>query len=132
MSGLKLTSAFLPAEPLRKRVPRRDENGRSFADFMMIIPGLKLKPEHMIQDTVAKLEAALANYRSSVVFVDLNLRLNLLWVTVRPTPGICWDVACAVQSLIPEAVLVANPFVPGNHKPRRRVSRLRLMWRSGE
>ncbi|MFP4560843.1 MAG: hypothetical protein ACLFRB_03820 [Thiohalorhabdus sp.] len=102
--------AFLaqPSAPLWKRVPSRDPEGRPLADFMMLIPGLRDRPESDLRATVAEIEAVFAAYRPLVVFADLNLRLNLLWVSLRPAPGMCLEVAAAIKSRVPEALLVAN------------------------
>jgi hypothetical protein len=42
------------------------------------------------------------------VFADMNLRLNVLWVTVRPIPGICLELPAALKTRVPEAMLVAQ------------------------
>jgi len=97
-----------PDEPLWKRVPTRDAEGRPLADFMMLIPRLRQKPEEGVRATVAELETVLTFYRRFVVFADLNLRLNLLWVSVKPIPGITLEVAAAIKQRVPEALLVAN------------------------
>ncbi len=97
-----------PAEPLRKRAPAHDENGKPLSDFMMIFPGLKQKPQHLVKRTVAAIEATLANHENAVVFAELNLRLSLLWVSIRPIPGIRFEIASGIQSLIPEARLVSH------------------------
>ena len=54
-----------------------------------------------------RLQIVLDYYHHAVVFADLNMRLNILWVTVRPIPGICLELATAVKLHIPEALLVA-------------------------
>jgi hypothetical protein len=36
--GLSTSLDMLPAEPLYKRAPREDEQGKPLSDFMMIIP----------------------------------------------------------------------------------------------
>jgi hypothetical protein len=94
-------------EPLWKVVPTRDEQGRLLADFMMLIPGLRESPPHRLEETLARLHLALLHCRE-VVFADVNLRLNLLWVSVRTRPGVVPEVAGRVQALVPEACLVAE------------------------
>jgi len=42
------------------------------------------------------------------VFAEVNLKLNTLWVTVKPVPGICLELAAAIKVRIPEALLVAQ------------------------
>jgi len=98
-----------PAEPLYKRLPRKDEHGKPLTDFMMIIPKLRTWPQHMVQETIEKIEQVLESYSSIVVFADLNLKLNVLWVIVRPEPGSCWNLPMAINNEVPEALLVAHP-----------------------
>jgi len=45
---------------------------------------------------------------SEVVFVDLNVPLNLLWVSVRPRPGVILELFGAVKLHLPEAKLVGH------------------------
>lgn len=97
-----------PAEPLWKRAPGRDEDGRPLPDFMMLIPRLGKRPGLIIQRTLADIDAVLQDYRHAVVFADMNLRLNVLWVTVRPIPGICLELPAALKVRVPEAMLVAS------------------------
>src|SRR5690606_2084967 len=91
-----------PSEPLWRRVPTRDEHGQLLSDFMMIIPGLRTRPPQSISRVVAGIQEVLLQYRSVVVFADLNLRLNVLWVSVRPRPGICLELPAAIVLRVPE------------------------------
>ena len=103
-------SALMPAEPLWQRVPTRDADGKAYSDFMMLIPKLGKKPREMIQATVNNLESVLACYQNDIVFADLNLKLNVLWVSVRPVPGICIELPTAIKLKVPEALLVSQKF----------------------
>jgi hypothetical protein len=38
----------------------------------------------------------------------MNLKLNALWVTVRPIPGICLELPAAIKMQVPEALLVGQ------------------------
>jgi len=105
---LPCTLQMGPAEPLYKRLPREDEHGKPVVDFMMIIPKLRTQPQHLVQDTIQKIERVLERYSSMVVFADLNLKLNVLWVIVRPGAGSCWNLPMAISNEIPEALLVAQ------------------------
>ncbi len=100
---------LIPSLPLYKRAPREDENGRPLSDFMMIIPKLRQRPEPFIAETVAKIEQVLNRFTHAVVFADLNLKLNVLWVIVRPETRVCWRLPAAINNAVPEAVLVAQP-----------------------
>ena len=105
-SDLVLSTTLHTMEPLRKRVPVQDEDGRALGDFMMIIPGLRSKPKHIIQRTAAEIQAVCARFSDMVVFVELNLKLNLLWISHRHRFGIGLEIASAVRERVPEALLV--------------------------
>ena len=99
-----------PAGPLWQRVPTRDENGGLLSDFMMIIPHLRTMPLEQQRTIISDIERILALYEKAVVFADLNLKLNVLWVSVRPVPGICLELPAAIHMHVPEAKLIAeNP-----------------------
>ena len=108
-ANLARTSEMIPSVPLYKRAPREDEHGRPLSDFMMIIPKLRNRPEHLIEETVIKIERVLKRYAHAVVFADLNLKLNVLWVIVRPEARVGWRLPAAINNAVPEALLVAQP-----------------------
>ncbi len=101
-------SRLQPAEPLWKRVPVRDADGTRLTDFMMIIPGLGQRPAAEIARVTARIERALQAYQKAVVFADLNLALNVLWVSVRPLPGITLELPAVIKLYVPEALLVSQ------------------------
>jgi hypothetical protein len=105
---MKLTVDLKPAAPLWQRAPTRDHQGRMLSDFMMIIPELKIQPSDVILRTVTDIENTLNHYQKHVVFADLNLKLNVLWVSIRPKPGLCLELATAINFVVPEAKLVAQ------------------------
>jgi len=94
-------------QPLYQRVPARDENGRPLSDFMVILPGLRDRPGYEFAASLARLQAVLVSF-SEVVFVDLNVPLNLLWVSVRSRPGVILELFGAVKLHLPEAKLVGH------------------------
>jgi len=94
-------------QPLYQRVPARDEFGRPLSDFMVILPGLRERPGHEFTATLACLQAVLATY-PEVVFVDLNIPLNLLWISVQPRPGVILELFSALRLRLPEAKLVGH------------------------
>lgn len=108
MSELVVSQPFLPAEPLRKRAPAFDEHGRALSDFMVLIPGLVKKPQHLVQNTIEHIQTVFADYPHAVVFAELNLKLSLLWVSVKPIPGIRFQISEALRAVIPEARLVSH------------------------
>jgi hypothetical protein len=96
-----------PTEPLYKRVPTRAEDGTFYSDFMVLIPGMREFPEAEIVQRISGLQAVLSRYRQ-VVFADLNIRLNLLWVTVIPERGLIPDLISALRQRVPEVRLVGH------------------------
>lgn len=99
--------AVEPGTPLWQIVPTHGEDGRPLADFMMLIPGLRNRPQYAINAILNSLQKVLEQY-SEVVFVNLNLKINVLWVSVTCRAGIILELATAIQRLVPEAVLVAQ------------------------
>ena len=97
-----------PAVPLHEIVPTRGEDGKPLSDFMMIIPKLKHQSDEYIQNTLNQLEKVLNFYKEKIVFVDLNMKMNLLWVTIKPIPGLIIEISAAIKSQVPEALLVAD------------------------
>jgi hypothetical protein len=106
--NLKVSSELSPADPLWKRVPLKNEEGKNLSDFMMIIPRLKHQSVDRIKTVINDIEQVLRFYEKQVVFADLNLNLNVLWVSVQPVAGICLEVAAAIHHRVPEAKLVAS------------------------
>lgn len=101
-------TAWRAAEPLWKRVPTRGEDGRPLSDFMMLIPGLSRQPVERLEHVLQAINEVLIAYRDVVVFADMNLRLNVLWLSVRPVPGICLELPIALKLRVPEAKLIAH------------------------
>ena len=132
MSSITLVEQFTlePGQPLWQRAPTRDAEGRALNDFMMLIPRLGRWPEVRRQQIYQELQQLFAELEETVVFADLNLKLNLLWVSMRPCAGGCIGVAAEIKARIPEAVLIASQaeaMAGMAHKARRRRSwRLRL------
>lgn len=94
-------------EPLYKRLPTHDEEGRFLSDFMMLIPGLrKLSAPHF--ETRLRFLHALLDDHDDVVFADLNTPLNLLWVSVRTRRGVISDLSAEIRKHFPEAKLVGH------------------------
>jgi len=96
-----------PTEPLYQRVPTRAQDGTLYSDFMVLIPGIRELPEAEMAQRVSGLQAVLGRYRQ-VVFADLNVRLNLLWVTVIPERGLIPDLISALRQRVPEVRLVGH------------------------
>jgi len=103
---------IIPAEPLWQRAPTHDDEGNLLSDFMMLIPKLSKRSHEQINQTLQCLQNVLSHYQNAIVFVDLNLRLNILWVSVKPIPGICLEVPTAIKASVHEALLVGQATRP--------------------
>jgi hypothetical protein len=111
MSGhdIGLCSGLVSAQPLWKLAPTRDTDGTSFVDFMMVIPRLKKKPQKYIERTLNEIHLVLSQYSHVVVFADMNLKINCLWISHKFQPGLCHELVAAIRHRVPEAVLVGDP-----------------------
>ncbi len=96
------------AEPLWKRAPKRDENGHPYCDFMMLAPGLKHRPPEEIARIVEDVRLVLTRFESLVVFADVNLKLNILWVSLHARPGAFSQIVAALRLRIPLFKLVSH------------------------
>jgi len=97
----------VPGLPLWQLAPTRDTAGARLTDFMMLIPRLRSRPQAEIERASRDIQAVLALHQD-VVFADLNLKLNLLWVSLRPRPGAISELVAAIRLRVPEAVLVGH------------------------
>ena len=111
--------AFQQASPLWTRAPARDENGKPFVDFMMLIPGLNKAPASTVEINMRKIREAMSDHGDNVVYLDLNIKLSLLWVSARPVPGISKVLVQSIMQAIPEAKVVAGDFNPENIVERK-------------
>lgn len=110
---------FIVASPLWSRAPSRDENGAPYIDFMMLIPGLKNADTVTIESYMVKIRNSLGDFEHVVAYVDLNIRLNILWISSRAVPGISRLIMQAIQREIPEAKIVAGDFNPESFSGRK-------------
>lgn len=110
--------------PLWQRTPGRDEQGVACVDFMMLIPRLKKADEFTLQTCMAKIRGSLEPFHENLVYVDLNVQLNLLWVSSRQQPGIISRMVDSIRKSIPEARVVAADFNPQEAVARSSVQKL--------
>ena len=102
-----MTVSIQSSKPLYSRAPNRDGDGRGLSDFMILIPGMRHWPGRKQGETIATMHLVLGGF-TEVVFADLNLRLNLLWVSVKPRYGVIAEICAELQHVIPEAKLVGS------------------------
>ncbi|MGR8948509.1 MAG: hypothetical protein ACU84Q_10705 [Gammaproteobacteria bacterium] len=109
MNALQLSVNFSPASgTLLERVPTVDEGGKPLGDLLVILPKLRDKPAHQIGTAVDGIARALAQFSNTIVFAELNIQRNSLWVSMRPHPGIRASIAHAIRFEVPDAKLVAH------------------------
>lgn len=101
----------VPGLPLWQVAPTRDSAGQRLTDFMMLIPRLRSRPLVEVERASREIQAVLSLHQD-VVFADLNLKLNLLWVSLRPSPGAISELVAAIRLRVPGAVLVAHHAEP--------------------
>ncbi|WP_321529156.1 hypothetical protein [Sedimenticola selenatireducens] len=97
-----------PGDPLWRRVPTADRGGQNLVDFMLLIPGLKRWAPHRREQLYGELRELFSQHSDRVVFADLNMKLNLLWISHRQGKGISLTLFEAIRERVPEAVLVAS------------------------
>ena len=114
------TRRLRPGNPLWQRVPTRDRRGRHCIDFMLLIPGIKRYSPAAREAQWLKLRDSLAPFESSLEYVDFNQQLGLIWVSLKPVPGIVKVVVLAIQQQLPEARLVASQCHPDPMAETRR------------
>ena len=109
-----------PGEPLWQRVPTRGAGGELLNDFMMLIPGIREWPEERRQQALASLQQVLGEQGGKVVFADLNLKLNLLWISMRPGADGCFD-SCSI-SVPGSGSCLGDRDTPQSYSSARRAS----------
>lgn len=107
-SDLKLSVDITPATPLWKLAPTRDEDGGPVSDLLIIIPKLKTRPERYIKDTLANIEFALKQFSNEILFANMDMKLNTLWVSFKAVPGVYSGIVAALINNVPDAVLVGD------------------------
>ncbi len=75
---------------------------------MMLIPSIRRWPRARRELALAAIQQVFSEFGEQVVFADLNLKLSLLWVSIRPGGSGCIGLAAAIKQRVPEAVLVAS------------------------
>ena len=128
MTGKRQPScrSFVASSPLWSRVPAKDENGKACVDFMMLIPGLKHADSFQVESYMHRIQNCLARFGPLVIYLDLNVRLSLLWVSAKSVPGISRHLVEAILKEIPHARVVAGDFNPENFVERKKPRLLRL------
>jgi hypothetical protein len=118
--------SFVAGSPLWSRAPAKDENGKPCVDFMMLIPGLKHADSRTVESYMFRIQNSLSEFGPLVVYLDLNIKLSLLWVSAKSVPGISRHMVEAIIREIPHAKVVAGDFNPENFVDRKPQPLLRI------
>lgn len=107
-SPLINTLEIEPSQSLWQRAPTKDEDGNYLADFMMLIPKLNKQGQQHIRATINNLSKVLNDYQDVIVFADLNMKINVLWISLKPVKGMCVEIPAAISQAVPEAKLIGD------------------------
>lgn len=102
------TGAWGAGEPLWKRAPKRDAQGQAYTDFLMFCPGLNKLAPLDVERRLNQISEVLGRFGDWVVFAEVNLKLNTLWVSMRQQPGLMSLVVAALREQQPEFKLVGQ------------------------
>ena len=116
---LPTKTRLLAWDPLWTRAPARDALGRPYGDFMVRIPDLRTGQAGLFRHRLAVLTQVLTKHLDVVVFAELNTRLGLLWVTVKPVPGSIRRVYTDLRSALPMARII-GPWGVGEPEKQSR------------
>ena len=109
MNDLRLGITYGPAVgSLLDRVPTVDECGKPLGDMLVILPRLREKTSHEVTLTARGLDRALSQFSGQIMFAELNVNRNTLWVSMRPTKGIRACIASAIRLEVPDAKLIGH------------------------
>ena len=108
---VKLSAEYQTAEPLWLRAPTRTDSGELAADFMMLVRNLNKLASQQQQTVLNKLHTVLDLYNKQVLLADLNLKINLLWVSHVPRPGLGFEIAAQLHYAVPEAKLISQQYI---------------------
>ena len=105
--GLARQPELAPGGDLWRHAPTRDATGRPVSDLMMLLPGLRRGggPATLVRE---QLQLVLQGFGDRVLFADLNLRLGVLWVSVRGEAGLNAQVIEAIRARIAGARVVGH------------------------
>ncbi len=96
------------SKPLWQRVPTRTSAGEFACDFMMLIQQFNKQTALIQQEIINNVYAILRQYSGAILFAELNVKLNVLWVSHLPRPGLGLEVAARIHDCVPQAKLVTH------------------------
>lgn len=107
-SGVSRQPKLTPGGDLWRYAPVRDAAGRPVGDLMMLLPGLRGGGGRTAMLICEQLQLVLQEFGDRVLFAELNVRLGVLWVSVRGEAGLSAEVAAAIRARITAARVVGH------------------------
>ena len=105
---LRSVAQLEPQQPLWQRVPTRTDAGEPAADFMMLVRKLNRMAHVQQQRIMDMLFDVLQRYSDLILLADMNMKMNLLWVSHVPRPGLGLEIASMLHHAVPEARLISH------------------------
>lgn len=106
-SDLTPQPELAPGGDLWRHAPTRDAAGRPVCDLLMLLPGLR-RGGNTQTLLCQQLQLVLQGFGDRVLFADLNVRLGVLWVSVKGEAGLSAEVIEAIRARISGARVVGH------------------------
>lgn len=74
----------------------------------MLIPRLASRGPAFFEHSAAALCRVCEAFGERILFADINRRTGVLWISVQANPGLCAEVAYAIQRELPQALTVGG------------------------
>ena len=99
---------FSSPMPLWQRVPTHTEAGELAFDFMVFVKKLNKLDSVEQTATIDKIYSVLNIYSKVILLADLNLKINLLWVSHLPRLNLSIEIASQIINVYPPARLISH------------------------
>lgn len=116
--------------PLWMRAPSRNEDNQLFSDFMMLIPKLNQCSQAIQALKLQQIKQVIEAFKHVVVYVDVNTKLNVLWVSHQPIPGVSRPIIAAIMQQLPEAKIVGSGYEPEPTNPTKKPNLLQQVFKN--
>jgi len=105
---VEISAEYIISQPLWQRVPTRTETGERTFDFMVIVKKLNQLDSVKQRFILKKIYPILETYSNVILLADLNLKINLLWVSHLPRPNLSFEIASQIMDAYPPARLISH------------------------
>ncbi|VAW93301.1 hypothetical protein MNBD_GAMMA21-948 [hydrothermal vent metagenome] len=106
--NVEAVTEYTVSLPLWQRVPTRTETGERAFDFMIIVRRLnKLEPIKQ-KSVLDNIYSILSQYSEVILLADLNLKINLLWISHLPRPNLSFEITSSIIDAYPLARLISH------------------------